>query len=277
MESKESGLDNFAILGPCVIESADHTFHMASLVLKSVENTNFTPIFKSSFQKANRSSNHSFSGLGLNAGLEILGEVRKRSGMMVTTDVHESHTVGRVAEIVDILQIPAFLCRQTDLLQACAETQRIINVKKAQFMSGYEMANVIEKLNDFGAEQIVLTERGTMFGYNNLIVDFRNLEIMKSLGVKICMDATHSVQLPGAQGLTSGGQRQFVGTLARAAAIIGVNGFFMETHNDPDNAPSDGPNMIPVNQLPPLLVQLNEISKLSRTLHKLPFEEIKAD
>ena len=277
MESKEAGLDNFAILGPCVIENVDHTLHMASLVSKSVENTNFMPIFKSSFQKANRSSNHSFSGLGLTPGLEILGEVRKRSGMMVTTDVHESHTVERVAEIVDILQIPAFLCRQTDLLQACAETKRIINVKKAQFMSGYEMANVIEKLKDFGAEEIILTERGTMFGYNNLIVDFRNLEIMKSLGIKICMDATHSVQLPGAQGLTSGGQRQFVGTLARAAAIIGVNGFFIETHNDPDNAPSDGPNMIPVNHLAPLLVQLNEISKLSRTLHKLPFEEVKAD
>jgi 2-dehydro-3-deoxyphosphooctonate aldolase (KDO 8-P synthase) len=273
MNTNNTNFESFAILGPCVIESLEHTTLMASRVLDSVRNTDFTPIFKSSFQKANRSSNHSFSGLGIGAGLEILAEVKRISGMMVTTDVHESHTVDRVAETVDILQIPAFLCRQTDLLQACAETKKIVNVKKAQFMSGYEMANVIGKLNDFGAEQIILTERGTMFGYNNLVVDFRNLEIMKSLGVKVCMDATHSVQLPGGQGLTSGGQRQFVGTLARAAAIIGVNGFFIETHDNPKKAPSDGPNMIPVDQLAPLLDQLHKITVLSSSLRKLPFEE----
>jgi 2-dehydro-3-deoxyphosphooctonate aldolase (KDO 8-P synthase) len=273
MTSSELNLDHFAILGPCVIESQEHTLAMASQVREAVRESKFTPIFKSSFQKANRSSNRSFSGLGISAGLEILQEVKELFGMLVTTDVHESHTVNQVAEVADILQIPAFLCRQTDLLQACAETKKVLNVKKAQFMSGYEMINVVEKLIEFGASEIILTERGTMFGYNNLIVDFRNLEIMKTFGVKVCMDATHSVQLPGAKGLTSGGQRQFVGTLARAAAITGVDGFFMETHDDPNNAPSDGPNMIPINQLAPLLNQLNQIKILQSSLEKLPFED----
>jgi 2-dehydro-3-deoxyphosphooctonate aldolase (KDO 8-P synthase) len=265
---------DFAILGPCVVENQEHALKMAAAVISSTQGSGFTPIYKSSYEKANRSSIKSYTGLGMEEGLEVLSEVKRSFGIPVTTDVHESVQVDSVAQVVDILQIPAFLCRQSALLRACAETQRIINVKKAQFLSGYEMAHVVEKLRNFGAQEVILTERGTMFGYNNLVVDFRNLSIMRSLGVKVCMDATHSVQLPGALAGSSGGQRRFVPLLARAAAISGVDGFFMETHDDPDNAPSDGPNMVPIEHLRPLLSQLGHLTTQRKNLDALPFEDL---
>lgn len=264
--------NRYAILGPCAIESLEHSNMLATKIKIAADNSGFYPIFKGSFQKANRSSIKSFSGLGIGAGLEILNEIKKQHNVPVTTDVHETIQVEKAAQVVDILQIPAFLSRQTDLLRACAQTGLIVNVKKAQFMSGDETKNVVDKLVSFGNEKIILTERGTSFGYNNLIVDFRNIIAMKSTGASVCMDATHSVQLPGAMGEKSGGQRKFVALLARAAAISGVDGFFMETHEDPDNAPSDGPNMVPINSLDKLLVQLKEIMNLANELEILSFE-----
>jgi len=266
--------ENFAILGPCVIENEDHVLMMAKKVRDAAVGSIFTPVFKASFEKANRSSISSFTGLGIDQGLKILGLVKAEFGLPITTDVHESNQVQKVAEVADILQVPAFLCRQSALLQACAETQRVVNVKKAQFMSGYEMANVVEKLLHFGAKNIILTERGTMFGYNNLVVDFKNIVIMKNLGVRVCMDATHSVQLPGALGGSSGGQRMFAPLMARMAAVAGADGYFLETHNDPDNAPSDGPNMIPVEHLGRLLKQLSQIHEWRDSIEKLPFESV---
>jgi 2-dehydro-3-deoxyphosphooctonate aldolase (KDO 8-P synthase) len=252
----------------------EHAQLMAREVLSSTEGIGLQPIFKASFEKANRTSASGYRGPGIEQGLEVLSEIRRTSGLRVTTDVHESNEVEKTALAVDILQIPAFLARQTRLLEACASTDRTINVKKAQFMSGYDMAKVVEKLQLAGAKEVIVTERGTMFGYNNLVVDFRNLEIMKSLGVLVCIDATHSVQLPGAMGGSSGGERRFAPLIARAAAITGVDGYFMETHDDPDNAPSDGPNMIPVQQLKDLLRQIAEIHKYRKTLTPIPIETV---
>ncbi len=264
----------FAVLGPCVIESSDHAGMMAKMVRDAMSNLGFQLVFKASFEKANRTSVSGFRGPGIQEGLEILSDIRKNLGLPVTTDVHESTEVDQVASCVDVLQIPAFLCRQTRLLEACARSGRIVNVKKAQFMSGYEMARVVEKLRVFGAKEVIITERGTMFGYNNLVVDFRNIVVMKSLDAKVCIDATHSVQLPGGNGSSSGGQRQFAPMIARAAAIVGVDGYFLETHNNPDVAPSDGPNMIPVSQLGDLMLQISQIHNVREAMTPLEFEKL---
>ncbi|MFE4105018.1 3-deoxy-8-phosphooctulonate synthase [Almyronema epifaneia] len=245
--------------GPCVIESADFTLKMATEIRKVCDRLGVSFIFKSSFDKANRTSINSFRGQSLETGLEILQRVKTEVGVPVVTDIHESYQAAPVAEVADILQIPAFLCRQTDLLMAAAATGKAINVKKGQFLAPWDMKNVVTKLEAGGAKNILLTERGTSFGYNTLVVDFRALPQMRDLGYPVVFDATHSVQMPGGQGTQSGGQRQFVPPLARAAMAIGVDALFMEVHEDPDNAPSDGPNMVPLAQLEALLKQLLRI------------------
>jgi 2-dehydro-3-deoxyphosphooctonate aldolase (KDO 8-P synthase) len=242
--------------GPCVIESADFTLKMAEEIRKVCDRLNISFIFKSSFDKANRTSINSFRGQALDTGLEILQRVKDKIGVPVLTDIHESCQAATVAEVVDVLQIPAFLCRQTDLLMAAAATGKAINVKKGQFLAPWDMKNVVSKLEAGGAKDILLTERGTSFGYNTLVVDFRSLPQMRELGYPVVFDATHSVQMPGGQGDKSGGQRQFVPHLARAAAAVGIDALFMEVHENPDVAPSDGPNMIPLRQLEELLKQI---------------------
>ncbi|NEQ33730.1 MAG: 3-deoxy-8-phosphooctulonate synthase [Leptolyngbya sp. SIO4C5] len=242
--------------GPCVIESADFTLKMATEIRQVCDRLGISFIFKSSFDKANRTSISSFRGQSLEEGLKILQRVKDEVGVPVVTDIHESHQAAPVAEVADILQIPAFLCRQTDLLLAAAATGKAINVKKGQFLAPWDMKNVVKKLETGGAKNILLTERGTSFGYNTLVVDFRGLPQMRDFGYPVVFDATHSVQMPGGQGNKSGGQRQFVPPLARAAMAIGVDALFMEVHEDPDRAPSDGPNMVPLAQLEDLLQQL---------------------
>ena len=256
----------FAILGPCVIESHEHASGMAELVKEIAYQNQFLPVFKASYEKANRTSATSFAGHGIDEGLRILADIREKYCVPVTTDVHESGQVAQVAAVVDILQIPAFLCRQTPLLQACAESGKIVNVKKAQFMSGDDMLRVVDKLQHFGAHEVIVTERGAMFGYNNLIVDFRNLVIMKRSGAYTCFDATHSVQRPGGQGETSGGDREFAPVLACAAAAVGVDGYFLETHENPDFAPSDGPNMIPTHRLTSVLGDIRRFHGLRQDI-----------
>jgi 2-dehydro-3-deoxyphosphooctonate aldolase (KDO 8-P synthase) len=242
--------------GPCVIESEDFTLKMAEEIRKVCDRLNISFIFKSSFDKANRTSINSFRGQPLDTGLEILQKVKDKIGVPVLTDIHESCQAATVAEVVDVLQIPAFLCRQTDLLMAAAATGKAINVKKGQFLAPWDMKNVVNKLEAGGARNILLTERGTSLGYNTLVVDFRSLPQMRELGYPVVFDATHSVQMPGGQGDKSGGQRQFVPHLARAAAAVGIDALFMEVHENPDAAPSDGPNMIPLHQLEDLLKQI---------------------
>ena len=239
--------------GPCVIESEDFTLKMAEAILRVCDRLGVPFIFKSSFDKANRTSLDSFRGHSLDAGLKILQRVKAEFGVPVLTDIHESYQAAPVAEVVDVLQIPAFLCRQTDLLLAAAATGRTVNVKKGQFLAPWDMKNVVKKLESAGANKIMLTERGTSFGYNTLMVDFRSLPQMRQFGYPVVFDATHSVQMPGGQGNTSGGQREFVPYLARAAAAVGVDALFMEIHENPDQAPSDGPNMIPLQQLESVL------------------------
>lgn len=239
--------------GPCVIESEDFTLKMAEEIRKVCDRLNISFIFKSSFDKANRTSINSFRGQPLEKGLEILQKVKDKIGVPVLTDIHESHQAASVAQVVDVLQIPAFLCRQTDLLLAAAATGKAINVKKGQFLAPWDMKNVVKKLEAAGAKNILLTERGTSFGYNTLVVDFRSFPQMRELGYPIVFDATHSVQMPGGQGNKSGGQREFVPYLARAAAAVGIDALFMEVHENPDNAPSDGPNMVPLAQLETVL------------------------
>lgn len=239
--------------GPCVIESEDFTLKMALEIQKVCDRLNISFIFKSSFDKANRTSINSFRGQSLETGLSILQKVKESVGVPVLTDIHESQQAAPVAQIVDVLQIPAFLCRQTDLLLAAAATGKAINVKKGQFLAPWDMKNVVKKLEARGAKNILLTERGTSFGYNTLVVDFRSLVQMRELGYPVVFDATHSVQMPGGQGNKSGGQREFVPYLARAAAAIGIDALFMEIHENPDSAPSDGPNMIPLAQLEKVL------------------------
>lgn len=241
------------IAGPCVIETEDFTLRMADEIRKVTDRLGISFIFKSSFDKANRTSINSFRGHPMERGLEILQKVKDKIGVPVLTDIHESHQAATVAEVVDVLQIPAFLCRQTDLLMAAAATNRVVNVKKGQFLAPWDMKNVVRKLESGGTNRILLTERGTSFGYNALVVDFRSLPQMREFGYPVVFDATHSVQMPGGQGDKSGGQRQFVPYLARAAAAVGVDALFMEVHEDPDNAPSDGPNMIPLEQLESVL------------------------
>lgn len=239
--------------GPCVIESEDFTLKMAEEIRKVCDRLNVSFIFKSSFDKANRTSINSFRGQSLEKGLEILQKVKDNIDVPVLTDIHESHQAAPVAQVVDVLQIPAFLCRQTDLLLAAAATGRAINVKKGQFLAPWDMKNVVKKLEAAGAKNILLTERGTSFGYNTLVVDFRSFPQMREFGYPVVFDATHSVQMPGGQGNKSGGQREFVPYLARAAAAVGIDALFMEVHENPDEAPSDGPNMVPLAQLESVL------------------------
>ena len=234
----------FFILGPCVIENMDILQTIAAEVARLRDKFAVPVIFKASYDKANRTSVSGYRGLGMREGLQMLAEIKNQYGFPLITDIHESHQADIAAEYVDILQIPAFLCRQTDLLLAAAGTGKIVNIKKAQFLSGQDMRYPVEKVRSAGNEQILLTERGTMFGYNNLVVDFRNLPDMSAIGCPVVMDCTHSVQRPGAGGGKTIGNREFVPAMAMAAKAFGANGYFMEVHPDPDNAPSDGPNMV---------------------------------
>jgi 2-dehydro-3-deoxyphosphooctonate aldolase (KDO 8-P synthase) len=255
----------FLIAGPCSIESKDHAINHAGMIKEICNKLNINFVYKSSFDKANRSSKKSSRGVGIEKGLSILFDVKKTFKVPILTDVHETHQCKDVGEIVDIIQIPAFLCRQTDLLIAAAKTKKVVNVKKGQFLAPWDMKNVLDKILENGNNQILLTERGTSFGYNTLVSDMRAIPQMSSFGYPIVFDATHSVQQPGGLGLTSGGQREFVPTLSKAAISIGVSGLFVEVHENPDTAPSDGPNMLKLSELEPLLTKLIEIDKIIKT------------
>ena len=252
------------ILGPCQLESRDHAMFMAEKITKVCAPSSSNFIFKSSFDKANRSSITSARGVGIEEGLKIFEEVRSTFNCPVITDIHSIPQCDVVSEVVDMLQIPAFLSRQTDLLIAAGETGKPINVKKGQFLAPWDMANVAEKIASTGNKKILLCERGTSFGYNTLVNDFRGLEIMAETGYPIVYDATHSVQQPGGRGNSSGGERKFVAALARAACAVGVSAVFIETHQDPDNAPCDGPNMIDIANLQKLIEKLREIDELTK-------------
>jgi len=261
----EAGLDKplFLIAGPCVVESRQLAMDTAGTLKEICQSVGVPFIFKSSYDKANRSSGKSYRGMGMDAGLEILGEVRKKIGVPVLTDVHEKEDVAGVAAVVDVLQTPAFLCRQTDFIHTVAAAGRPVNIKKGQFLSPGEMKNVVEKAREAsGADNIMVCERGTSFGYNNLVSDMRSLAIMRETGCPVVFDATHSVQLPGGQGTSSGGQREFVPVLARAAVASGVSGVFMETHPDPERALSDGPNAWPLDRMKDLLLTLKALDAL---------------
>jgi len=252
------------IAGPCQIESLDHALFMAQSIAQACAPTGTRFIYKSSYDKANRSSIGTERGIGRDEGLRILQTVRENFGCPVLTDVHESSHCPVVAEVVDVLQIPAFLCRQTDLLLAAGQTGKAINVKKGQFLAPWDMKNVAAKIASTGNERIILCDRGTSFGYNTLVSDFRGLPIMAHTGYPVMFDATHSVQQPGGQGATSGGQREFAPVLARAAVAVGVSSVFIETHQDPDNAPSDGPNMIKIDQMQALIGTLRAFDDLAK-------------
>ena len=252
------------IAGPCAIESREHALFMAGELKALTDRLGMPLIYKSSFDKANRTSASSARGLGLDKGIEILAAVKEATGLPVLTDVHESWQCGPVAEVVDVLQIPAFLCRQTDLLRAAAETGRTINVKKGQFLAPWDMKQVTAKLESFGATGVLACERGASFGYNTLVSDMRALPQLAATGWPVVFDATHSVQQPGGLGGTSGGQREFVPVLARAAVAIGVAAVFIETHEQPDRAPSDGPNMVPLARLEELLTDLQRFDALAK-------------
>ncbi len=253
------------IAGPCALESRAHALEMSQALAEMAAKLGVGLIYKTSFDKANRTSLKSSRGLGLEEGLPILAEVREVSGLPVLTDVHAPEQCAPVAEVVDVLQIPAFLCRQTDLLVAAAETGKAINVKKGQFLAPWDMKNVVAKIAGAGNSNVLVTERGASFGYNTLVSDMRSLPIMAAeTGCPVVFDATHSVQQPGGRGTTSGGQREFVPVLARAAVAVGVAAVFMETHQDPDNAPSDGPNMVPLEQLPALVETLLELDRIAK-------------
>ncbi len=254
---------HFLIAGPCVIESEQLALDTAHRIAEIARAIGLPYIFKSSYDKANRSSIGSFRGPGLQKGLEVLRKVREEVGVPVLTDVHSVEEATQAGEVVDVLQIPAFLCRQTDLLLAAARTGRVVNVKKGQFLSPWEMGNVVTKLEESGNRRILLTERGSSFGYNNLVVDMRAFPILRGFGYPVVFDATHSVQLPGGAGTRSAGQREFVAPLAAAAAGAGCDGFFMEVHPDPDHALSDGPNMVPLHTLKPLLDRLVRICRIA--------------
>ncbi len=247
--------------GPCAMESRAHALETAQALKEIAERLGIGLVYKSSFDKANRTSIESGRGVGLAAALPIFAEIRESLGLPVVTDIHEAGQCAPVGEVVDILQIPAFLCRQTDLLIAAAQTGRVVNVKKGQFLAPWDMANVVEKAKAAGNSQILLTERGASFGYNNLVADLRSIPIMQDLNCPVIFDATHSVQLPGGAGKSSAGQRQFAPVLAKAAIAAGADGLFIEVHPDPDNALSDGPNSIRLDALEPLLLQLKAIHK----------------
>ncbi len=252
------------IAGPCALESRDHALEMSEALFKIAERLGIGLIYKTSFDKANRTSNSSPRGLGLKESLPIFSEIRESVGCPVLTDIHEAEQCALVAEVVDVIQIPAFLCRQTDLLLAAARTGKAINVKKGQFLAPWDMTQVVAKISETGNDNILLTERGASFGYNTLVSDMRSLPIMARDGYPVVFDATHSVQQPGGRGVTSGGQREFVPTLARAATAVGVAAVFIETHQSPDSAPSDGPNMLHLKDLEGLLIQLIEFDKLAK-------------
>ena len=252
------------IAGPCALESRAHAFDMATALKDITAELGIGLVYKTSFDKANRTSATGERGLGLHEALPIFAELRAKLGIAILTDVHEPDQCALVAEAVDILQIPAFLCRQTDLLVAAARTGRPINVKKGQFLAPWDMGNVVAKVTSAGNANVLITERGVSFGYNTLVSDMRALPILTKIGAPVIFDATHSVQQPGGQGTSSGGERAYVPVLARAAVAVGVAGLFIETHQDPDNAPSDGPNMIPLKELAPLLKRLMEYDALAK-------------
>ena len=254
----------FLIAGPCVIETEAHARKMAESVAKIAADAGIPYIFKASYDKANRSSVKAFRGPGLTEGLRILAKIKSDLHLPILTDIHEASQAAPAAEVADILQIPAFLARQTDLLLTAAKTGRIINVKKAQFLSPWDMGNVAEKIASSGNSKIILTERGASFGYNNLVVDMRSFPVLQKFGYPVVYDVTHSVQLPGGQGHASGGQPEFIEPLARAGVATGVDGIFLETHDNPAAALSDGPNALPLSQLPQLLARLKELSTLVR-------------
>jgi 2-dehydro-3-deoxyphosphooctonate aldolase (KDO 8-P synthase) len=250
------------ILGPCVVESAQHALFMAQEINDICKHVGVGFVYKSSFDKANRSSIESFRGEGMEFGLEILGQVKAEIGVPIITDIHEPWQVEKTAEVADILQIPAFLCRQTDLLVAAARSGRAVNVKKGQFLAPWDAKNIVDKLQAAGCGEILLTERGASFGYNNLVVDLRSFPIMRSFGVPVVFDVTHSLQLPGGLGKATGGQSQYIEDFARAGVACGVDAVFMEVHDNPSKAPSDGPNQLPLSRLEKLLVKLKEIHEL---------------
>ena len=252
------------IAGPCALESRAHAFEMASALKEIAARCGISLIYKTSFDKANRTSGKSARGLGLSKALTIFADLRAKLGVPVLTDVHEPDQCATAAEAVDVLQIPAFLCRQTDLLIAAAKTGRPVNVKKGQFLAPWDMKNVVEKITAAGNRNVLVTERGVSFGYNTLVSDMRALPQLAKLGAPVIFDATHSVQQPGGRGTASGGEREFIPALARAAVAVGVAGIFIETHQDPDRAPSDGPNMIPLNEIEPLLTRLMEFDLLAK-------------
>ncbi len=252
------------IAGPCVIESRNHALETAGALKDIAASAGLGLIYKSSFDKANRTSGDSERGPGMAKGLEILADVRETVGCPVLTDVHLPEQCAAVSAAVDVLQIPAYLCRQTDLILAAAETGRVLNIKKGQFLAPWDMANVVAKADAAGNPNVMVCERGTSFGYNTLVSDFRALPILAETGCPVVFDATHSVQQPGGRGGTSGGQREFVAVLARAAVAVGVAAVFMETHQDPDHAPSDGPNMVPISDMPALLAQLTALDRLTK-------------
>lgn len=249
------------IAGPCVIESEEMVLSIAEQMKKITEELKIPYTFKASFDKANRTSINSFRGPGIEKGLKILQKVKDIYDLPICTDIHESWQAEQVAQVADILQIPAFLCRQTDLLVAAAKTGKRINIKKAQFLAPWDMKNCLEKVRQSGNENVMLCERGTSFGYNTLVVDMTGLRVMKDFGVPVIFDATHSVQKPGGNGLSTGGNRQYVEYLAKAALAVGVDGLFMEIHPDPDNAKSDGPNMVPLAEMKELLIKLIRVYK----------------
>jgi 2-dehydro-3-deoxyphosphooctonate aldolase (KDO 8-P synthase) len=253
------------IAGPCALESRAHAFEMATALKELTTKLGLGLVYKTSFDKANRTSASSARGMGLDKALSIFAELRERLGVPLLTDVHEPDQCARVAEVTDVLQIPAFLCRQTDLLIAAAKTGRTVNVKKGQFLAPWDMTNVVAKITGAGNANVLVTERGVSFGYNTLVSDMRALPVLEKIGAPVIFDATHSVQQPGGQGTSSGGERHYVPVLARAAVAVGVAGVFIETHQDPDKAPSDGPNMIPLKDLPALLERLMQFDALAKS------------
>ncbi|MGA8319687.1 MAG: 3-deoxy-8-phosphooctulonate synthase [Xanthobacteraceae bacterium] len=253
------------IAGPCALESRAHAFEMATALKELTAKLGLGFVYKISFDKANRTSAVNARGLGLDKALSIFAELREKLGVPMLTDVHEPDQCAPVAEVTDVLQIPAFLCRQTDLLIAAAKTGRVVNVKKGQFLAPWDMKNVVAKITGAGNANVLVTERGVSFGYNTLVSDMRALPVLEKIGAPVIFDATHSVQQPGGQGTSSGGERQYVSVLARAAVAVGIAGVFIETHQDPDKAPSDGPNMIPLKDLPALLERLMQFDTLAKT------------
>lgn len=250
------------IAGPCVIETESHTIRHAEKIKKICDRLAIGFIFKSSYDKANRSSIKSYRGPGIDKGLKILAKVKKELDIPILSDVHCRSELNKAKEALDIIQIPAFLCRQTDFIKEVAKTKRVVNIKKGQFLSPWDVKNIIDKIEDAGNKNIIITERGVMFGYNNLVSDFRSLEIMKEFGYPIVYDATHSVQLPGGKGRASGGERKFVAGLSRAAVAVGCDGLFLEAHENPDKAPCDGPNMITLEMLEKLLKEVKKIDNI---------------